>query len=61
MFEADEFPKPGTTIESLSKLRACFTAGRDRSKCTVTAGNCTGLNDGAAALLLMTQQDADKR
>ena len=44
---ADEFPRPGTTPEALAKLRPAF-----RSDGTVTAGNASGLNDGAAALLV---------
>ncbi len=43
----DEHPRPGTTLEALSKLRPAFRAGG-----TVTAGNSSGINDGAAALLL---------
>jgi acetyl-CoA acyltransferase len=45
-FEQDEFAKPGTTLEGLSKLRPAFRKGG-----SVTAGNASGLNDGAAALL----------
>ena len=47
IFDQDEFIKPATTREGLAKLRAAF-----RSNGTVTAGNASGLNDGAAALLL---------
>lgn len=61
MFECDEYTKPDTTLESLSRLRPCFTNGREKENCTVTPGNCTGLNDGAAALLLMNKQEAEKR
>jgi 3-oxoadipyl-CoA thiolase len=43
----DEFPKPNTSLEGLQKLRAAFRPGG-----TVTAGNSSGLNDGAAALLM---------
>ncbi len=43
----DEFPRPQTTIEALAKLRPAFKTGG-----TVTAGNSSGINDGAAALLL---------
>jgi acetyl-CoA acyltransferase len=49
-FEKDEFIKPATTIESLSALRPAFK--KDGS---VTAGNSSGLNDGAAALLLASE------
>lgn len=50
VFDQDEFVKPATTQEGLSKLRAAF-----RSNGTVTAGNASGLNDGAAALLLASE------
>ena len=52
----DEYPKHGTTIETLAKLRPAF----DREG-TVTAGNASGINDGAAALVLMTSDEAAKR
>ncbi|MEX1668280.1 acetyl-CoA C-acetyltransferase [Zhongshania guokunii] len=52
-FAEDEFPRKGTTAESLSKLRPAFQ--KDGS---VTAGNASGLNDGAAALLIMSEQKA---
>jgi len=54
--DADEYPKHGTTVESLAKLRPAF----DKSG-TVTAGNASGINDGAAALVLMTDKEAAKR
>lgn len=47
LFAHDEFAKPDTTLEGLAKLRPSF-----RKEGTVTAGNASGLNDGAAALLL---------
>jgi acetyl-CoA acetyltransferase family protein len=46
--EADEHPRPNTTAEALVKLRPAFAKGG-----TVTAGNASGINDGAAALLLV--------
>ncbi|MFM8432988.1 MAG: 3-oxoadipyl-CoA thiolase [Bacteroidota bacterium] len=49
-FEDDEFIKPDTSIEILSKLKASF-----RKEGTVTAGNASGLNDGAAALLIASE------
>jgi len=49
VFTRDEFPRPGTTAESLGKLRAAFQADG-----SVTAGNASGINDGAAAVLLMS-------
>jgi acetyl-CoA C-acetyltransferase len=54
--DADEYPKHGTTAESLAKLRPAF----DKAG-TVTAGNASGINDGAAALVLMTDKEAARR
>lgn len=54
----DEFPRPETTAESLAKLRPAFI--RDETG-TVTAGNASGLNDGAAAVMLMTAEEAARR
>jgi acetyl-CoA C-acetyltransferase len=54
--DADEYPKHGTTLEALTKLRAAFLKDG-----TVTAGNASGINDGAAALVLMTDKEAAKR
>jgi len=54
--DADEYPKHGTTIEMLAKLRPAF----DKNG-TVTAGNASGINDGAAALVLMSAETATKR
>jgi acetyl-CoA acyltransferase len=51
IFAKDEFAKPATTLEGLSQLRASF-----RKNGTVTAGNSSGLNDGAAALLLASEK-----
>jgi len=56
VIEEDEHPRHGTTIESLSKLRPAFD-----KEGSVTAGNASGINDGAAAVLLMTAEEADKR
>ncbi len=53
---ADEYPRAGTTIETLAKLKPAF----DKNG-TVTAGNASGINDGAAALVLMTDAEAAKR
>ncbi len=50
VFDKDEFIRPETTIETLGKLRPAFT-----KEGTVTAGNASGLNDGAAALLLASE------
>jgi acetyl-CoA C-acetyltransferase len=56
VFDKDEFPRAGTTIESLSALRPAF-----KSDGTVTAGNASGINDGAAAVMVMRQSEAVKR
>jgi acetyl-CoA C-acetyltransferase len=52
----DEYPKHGTTVETLAKLRAAFAKDG-----TVTAGNASGINDGAAALVLMSAEEAARR
>ncbi|NMJ44395.1 acetyl-CoA C-acetyltransferase [Roseomonas sp. JC162] len=52
----DEYPKPDTTMEVLAKLRAAFAKDG-----TVTAGNASGINDGAAAVVVMTAAEAAKR
>jgi acetyl-CoA C-acetyltransferase len=49
-FDTDEHPRPGTTVETLAKLRPAFA---EDELATVTAGNASGVNDGAAALVLM--------
>jgi acetyl-CoA C-acetyltransferase len=54
--EEDEYPKHGTTIDNLTKLRPAFD-----KEGTVTAGNASGINDGAAALVMMTEEEAEKR
>ena len=51
--DTDEHPRPDTTLEQLAKLEPAFRAGG-----TVTAGNSSGINDGAAALLLMEAETA---
>jgi acetyl-CoA acetyltransferase family protein len=53
--DRDEHPRPGTTLEALAKLRPAF-ATDDLG--TVTAGNSSGVNDGAAALVLMEAERA---
>jgi 3-oxoadipyl-CoA thiolase len=55
VFDTDEHPRPDTTIEKLAKLKPAFA--RD-DKGTVTAGNSSGVNDGAAALLLVEEKRA---
>ena len=51
VFDKDEFMKPATTMEGLAKLKPAF-----RKDGTVTAGNASGLNDGAAALLIVSEE-----
>jgi len=51
VFDTDEFPRPGTTMEVLAGLKSIVKPGG-----TVTAGNSCGLNDGAAALVLMSER-----
>ncbi|MBO8162579.1 MAG: acetyl-CoA C-acyltransferase [Brevibacillus sp.] len=55
LFERDEHPRPQTTLEQLSKLAPAFKQGG-----TVTAGNSSGINDGACALLLMEEETAER-
>ncbi len=52
----DEYPKHGTTIDNLTKLRPAFD-----KEGTVTAGNASGINDGASTVVLMTADEASKR
>jgi len=54
--DKDEYIRHGATMESMQKLRPAFVKGG-----TVTAANASGLNDGAAATLLMSADDAEKR
>lgn len=53
--DTDEYPKFGTTAEVLAKLRPAF-----KKDGTVTAGNASGINDGAAALVVMSKEKADE-
>jgi acetyl-CoA C-acetyltransferase len=53
--DADEYPKAGVTVESIAKLRPAFD-----KEGTVTAANASGINDGAAAVVLMTASEAAK-
>ena len=52
----DEHPRAGVTIENLSKLKTVF-----KENGTVTAGNSSGINDGSAAVLLMSRNDSERR
>ena len=54
IFSKDEGPRPGTTAEGLSKLKCC--SGKEGG--VVTAGNASGINDGAAAVVVMTEEKA---
>ena len=54
--DTDEHPRHGATVEAMAKLRPAFTKDG-----TVTAGNASGINDGAAALVMMSRAEADKR
>jgi acetyl-CoA C-acetyltransferase len=55
-FDTDEFPRAGVTKESLAKLKPAFSKDG-----TVTAANASGINDGAAVVMLMTRAEANKR
>jgi len=55
MVDADEYPKHGTTLDAISKLRPAFSKDG-----TVTAANASGINDGAAAVVLMKASEAAK-
>jgi acetyl-CoA acetyltransferase family protein len=55
LVEVDEHPRPEATLEKLARLKSPFKAGG-----TVTAGNSSGLNDGAAALVVMSYQQAQE-
>lgn len=56
VIDRDEFPRAGVTVEALAALRPAF-----KPDGTVTAGNASGINDGAAAMVLMRQSEAVKR
>jgi acetyl-CoA C-acetyltransferase len=55
IFDTDEHPRAGTTKDALGKLKPAF-----KKDGTVTAGNASGINDGAAAILVMSRDRADK-
>jgi len=55
-FSVDEFPRPDTTVDVLAKLRPAF-----KKDGTVTAGNASGINDGAAAMVLLSADEAERR
>ncbi|KAG0722972.1 Acetyl-CoA acetyltransferase, cytosolic [Chionoecetes opilio] len=56
--KVDEFPRAGTTLEALARLRPCFITDGSGS---VTPGNSSGINDGAAALVLARESEAKQR
>lgn len=55
VFDTDEFPRFGTTAETLAKLKPAFIKDG-----TVTAGNASGINDGAAAFVVMSSEKAEE-
>ncbi|MGI5873028.1 MAG: acetyl-CoA C-acetyltransferase, partial [Bacillota bacterium] len=55
VIDTDEYPRHGSTIEKMSKLKPAF-----KKDGTVTAGNASGINDGAAALIVMSKEKADE-
>jgi len=55
LFDTDEYPRAGATVESLQKLRPAF-----KPDGTVTAANASGINDGAAAVVLMSEEKANE-
>ena len=55
-FLVDEHPRPNTTVETLARLRPVFAKGG-----SVTAGNSSGINDGAASVVLMSEKTAEAR
>jgi acetyl-CoA C-acetyltransferase len=56
VIDTDEYPRFGATLDALQKLKPAFAKDG-----TVTAGNASGINDGAAALVLMTRDEAERR
>jgi acetyl-CoA C-acetyltransferase len=55
LFDSDEYIRPGTTVETLGELKPAFSKDG-----TVTAGNASGINDGAAAVMMMSARKADE-
>ena len=53
IFDTDEHPRFGTTLEELSKLKPAF-----KQNGTITAGNASGLNDGASAVVVMSREES---
>lgn len=59
-FKRDEFPRPGSTIDGLQKLRGAFATADGGKGQRVTAGNASGINDGAAAIVLASEEAVQK-
>ncbi|KAJ0026625.1 hypothetical protein NQD34_017625 [Periophthalmus magnuspinnatus] len=57
--KVDEFPRHGSNMETMSKLRPCFI--KDSTGTVTAGGNASGINDGAAAVVLMSQSEAQTR
>ena len=57
LIKTDEYPRPETTLEGLNKLKPCFQSDNG----TVTPGNASGINDGAALVMLTSLSEAKKR
>jgi len=55
VFDSDEYIRPGTTVDALAELKPAFSKDG-----TVTAGNASGINDGAAAVMMMSARKADE-
>jgi acetyl-CoA acetyltransferase family protein len=55
VFDTDEHPRPATTLENLARLKPAF-----KKDGTVTAGNSSGINDGASAVLIVSRELADR-
>ncbi len=55
-FDKDEHPREGVNLETLARLKPAF-----KKNGTVTAGNASGINDGAAAVIMMTNEEAEKK
>lgn len=56
VFDTDEFPREGVDVDQLAKLKAAF-----KKEGTVTAGNASGINDGAAFVMITTREEAEKQ
>jgi acetyl-CoA C-acetyltransferase len=59
-FEVDEYPKAGVTLESVSKLKGAFALADGSKGSRVTAANASGINDGAAAIVLASGEAVEK-